>query len=248
MRMLLNAKEPVNLAGRLAQAFSPDGSTGDGARVPRSLKPTVLPERWTPPRRRVSFGMIGGFACVLAAAFVVGRQFAVQESGSPSGPVAQPDRGVGSQPPAVVALPAPAPAVNERTISMPLDDRLVNVPPQQQSVRFEWPAPTPALEPVLAGRQLDAGEIGSLLTRGEQFVAKGDLAAARSLFERAAEAGDARAAFALAETYDPIVLQRRGEQGFAHDIAVARTWYERAREFGSSEASERLQMLASEEK
>jgi TPR repeat protein len=79
-------------------------------------------------------------------------------------------------------------------------------------------------------------------------VAKGDLAAARSLFESAAEAGDARAAFALAETYDPIMLLRRGERGFAPDVAVARSWYERAQEYGSSEASQRLQMLASLDK
>jgi len=91
-------------------------------------------------------------------------------------------------------------------------------------------------------------EQASLLKRGEQFVAKGDLAAARSLFERAAEMRDARAAFALAETYDPIMLRRWGEQGFAPDIAMARTWYERAREFGSSEASQRLLMLASQDK
>ncbi len=242
MRMLLNAKGPVGLgAGRLAQAPSLDaGSTIGGVRVPLSLEPAVLPQRWTPPRRRVSFGMIGGFACVMAAAFVVGRQLAMQESGSSRSPVAQPNR---------VVAPQPAvPAVIERTMSIPFDDRQVDVPPQQQPMRFEWAAPRTVPEPAAAGRQLDADEIASLLKRGEQFVAKGDLAAARSLFERSAEAGDARAAFALAETYDPLALLRRGEQGFASDIALARSWYERAREFGSREASQRLQMLASQDK
>jgi hypothetical protein len=115
-----------------------------------------------------------------------------------------------------------------------------------KSMRLEWAAPRTVPEPAIAG--LDAGEIASLLKRGEQFVAKGDLAAARSLFEPAAEAGDAQAAFALAETYDPIVLRRRGEQGFAPDISAARAWYERARQLGSSKASQRLQMLASQDK
>ena len=49
----------------------------------------------------------------------------------------------------------------------------------------------------------------------------------------------------LAGTYDPIVLEKLGIQGFASDIAAARTWYERAKEFGSAEAMRRLEMLAS---
>jgi hypothetical protein len=123
-----------------------------------------------------------------------------------------------------------------------------NTVADRKSMRLEWAAPRTVPEPAVAERRLGADAIASLLKRGQQFLTKGDLAAARSLFERAAEAGDAQAAFALAETYDPIVLQRRGEQGFAPDISAARTWYERAREFGSSEASQRLQMLASQDK
>jgi hypothetical protein len=202
------------------------------------------------------FGRFAG-ACVIAAAvaFVVGRQLAVQELAVQepsirSGPIAEPIPVVASHP--------PAPPVIERTISIPRDrqvpdrqvpDRQAKVPaPQlvaaQTAPLSEWAAPGTVPEPALAERRLDANEITSLLKRGEQFVAQRDLAAARSLFERAAEAGDARAAFALAETYDPIALQRWGEQGFASDIAMARAWYERAREFGSGEASLRLQMLA----
>jgi TPR repeat protein len=118
----------------------------------------------------------------------------------------------------------------------------------RKSLRLEWAAPRTAQVPASAGRRLDSNEIASLLKRGEQFVTKGDLAAARSLFQRAAEAADARAAFALAETYDPISLQRRGEQGLAPDVGMARAWYERAQELGSSEATQRLQMLASQDK
>lgn len=115
----------------------------------------------------------------------------------------------------------------------------------RRTLRVEWAARTPS-QPSFVGRRLDAGEVTALLKRGGQFAAKGDLAAARLLFQRAAEAGDPRAAFALAETYDPIALQRWGEHGFAPDIAMARTWYERAKEFGSSEAAQRLQTLASQ--
>ena len=88
-------------------------------------------------------------------------------------------------------------------------------------------------------------EIADLVRRGEAFIVTGDLAAARLLLQRAAEAGDARAALTLAGTYDPIVLEKLGLMGFASDIGKARSWYERAREFGSAEAPRRLEMLAS---
>ena len=94
-------------------------------------------------------------------------------------------------------------------------------------------------------RQLEREEIADLMRRGEAFIATGDLASARLVLQRAAEGGDARAALTLAGTYDPIVLEKLGIQGFASDIAAARTWYERAKEFGSAEAPRRLEMLAS---
>ena len=94
-------------------------------------------------------------------------------------------------------------------------------------------------------RQLERDEIADLMRRGESFIATGDLASARLVLQRAAEGGDPRAALTLAGTYDPIVLEKLGIQGFGSDIAAARTWYERAKEFGSAEAPRRLEMLAS---
>jgi TPR repeat protein len=49
------------------------------------------------------------------------------------------------------------------------------------------------------------------------------------------------AAFALAETYDPLVLAKGG---VPPDVVVARAWYEKARDLGSTTASERLERLA----
>ena len=114
------------------------------------------------------------------------------------------------------------------------------------------PQASPVAQPAAAGpaksfpiRQLDREEIADLMRRGEAFIAAGDLASARLVLQRAAEGGDPRAALTLAGTYDPIVLEKLGIQGFASDIAAARTWYERAKEFGSAEAMRRLEMLAS---
>jgi hypothetical protein len=55
-------------------------------------------------------------------------------------------------------------------------------------------------------RGLKPDQITELIERGAEFVGVGDLNSARLLFERAAEARDPKAAFALAATYDPIVL------------------------------------------
>ena len=65
------------------------------------------------------------------------------------------------------------------------------------------------------------------------------------LFRSPAEAGDARAAMMLAETYDPAVLTKLGVHGVVSDVAVARSWYEKAKKFGATEATQRLEVLAS---
>jgi TPR repeat protein len=75
-----------------------------------------------------------------------------------------------------------------------------------------------------------------LLKQGEQFVSVGDVAAARVLFERAAEAGDSNAALALGATYDAVVLAKLGVRGIAPDAEKAHYWYQKSREFGSPEA------------
>ena len=117
----------------------------------------------------------------------------------------------------------------------------------RRSLRFEWVAPTTAATEPKANaiRPLDPEEIAALLKRGDELIASGDLGAARLVLRRAAEAGNARAAFALAGTYDPIVLEKRAVHGFVADVAMARNWYEKAREFGSADAPQRLEMLAS---
>ena len=89
-------------------------------------------------------------------------------------------------------------------------------------------------------RRIDPDEVQFLFQRGEEFVAAGDFAAARIVFERAAEAGHARAAFALAAIYDPLVLRRFGIKSLTADLAKARAWYERAGSLGSAEASRRI--------
>jgi len=123
------------------------------------------------------------------------------------------------------------------------DDRAVD----RKLLRLEWSAP-PVQAKGFPIRHLDQEEIADLIKRGDAFIAAGDLASARLVLQRAAEGGDARATMTLAGTYDPIVLEKLGVQGFASDIALARKWYERAKELGSPEALRRLEMLASRDR
>jgi TPR repeat protein len=96
-------------------------------------------------------------------------------------------------------------------------------------------------------RQIDPAEIAAMRRQGELFMANSDVSGARLVFRRAAESGDVAAAFALAETYDPIVLEKSGLiGGIKPDVAMARTWYEKAQELGSTAASERIARLAAQ--
>jgi hypothetical protein len=96
-----------------------------------------------------------------------------------------------------------------------------------------------------AQRQLDREEIAVLLKRGKDLIANGDLAAARLVLQRAADANDVEATLALAATYDPFVLRELRVYSFPADAEMARVWYEKARELGLSAASRRLEMLSS---
>jgi hypothetical protein len=93
-------------------------------------------------------------------------------------------------------------------------------------------------------RHLDREEVVNLLKRGQLALDNGDIAAARLLLRRAAEAGDAPAAMALAATFDPRVLRQLGVLGSNADVEKARSWYQKAAEMGSAEASQRLLLLA----
>jgi TPR repeat protein len=90
---------------------------------------------------------------------------------------------------------------------------------------------------------LESDEIAMLLKRGKDAFSTGDLAAARLLLRRAAEAGSAEAALALGATFDPLIIRRLGAIGAAPDAAQARQWYQKAVALGSPTASQPLAQL-----
>lgn len=77
--------------------------------------------------------------------------------------------------------------------------------------------------------KLSAADIASFVARGNALLARGDIASARLFFERAADAGDSRAALGMAESYDPATLSAAGVQGVKGDPAKADFWYGQAR-------------------
>jgi hypothetical protein len=105
----------------------------------------------------------------------------------------------------------------------------------------------PSTQPLAAtqgpARLIDQEELANLLKRGHYFLSIGDIAPARLLLERAADAHDASAAFDLAGTYDPAVLTRSHVSGIAPDLAMVRMWYKKALELGHSEAKQRFAQL-----
>lgn len=125
----------------------------------------------------------------------------------------------------------------------------------QSALQAQAPAPVPAAvaappepppppaKPLPPTRTLDADTLAGLMARARSLMTVGDIAAARLLLERAANAQDATAAFVLAQTYDPAVLGTKDTRSITADAAAARDWYRKAAQLGSAEAQQRLTQL-----
>jgi DnaJ domain len=102
------------------------------------------------------------------------------------------------------------------------------------SLHREWlPKPTgPEIPIVSSESQLDQKKIKLLVGHGQKLLSEGDLGTARVLWQRAANAGDVRAALALNATYDPIMLSILQAHGVLIEDFLAPDWYNRI-EFGS---------------
>jgi hypothetical protein len=101
--------------------------------------------------------------------------------------------------------------------------------------------PPPAM--AKASRSADQAALKDLLDRSGQLLARGDVVAARTLYERAADMGSGAAALALGSTYDPSRLWSLGVFGMVGNKERARQWYARAEQLGHPEAKERLRAL-----
>ncbi|MBR0696602.1 hypothetical protein [Bradyrhizobium lablabi] len=108
---------------------------------------------------------------------------------------------------------------------------------------------TQAVEPVASEQTAavvsqDGPEVARLIARARALLGQGNISAARTVLERAAEMGSALASFTLAETYDPIILSKWGTYGTRGDAAKARELYAKAHAAGGiQEAKDRFEAL-----
>jgi hypothetical protein len=232
----------VELRARLA-------STRDG--IPR-LEAPVFADPASP-------GLLRLVGFVLAAAAVAGVTGYVVGAFTPSAPSTGPESASSRatiEPASLASGPNPAvtqrdpelPAAQTATIDLaPADARRAaqHLPATGLPATGPRAALPAAASSLRSASDSDASEIAAKMKIGADLMANGDVAAARMMFERAAEAGEAAAAFALAETYDPLVLRTLRLRGaIAPDPALARRWYEKARDLGSSAAPERIARLS----
>ena len=147
-------------------------------------------------------------------------------------------------PPAAVATKpllasvAPLPAIGSSAVSSP-PAAMPSQPPAAPST-----SPAAATGPADArAPQVDDSEIVAMIKRGKALLMSGDIASARLLLRRAADAGNAEAALALGATFDPLIIRRLGAIGMRPDIAQAKQWYQRAAELGSASAESQLAKL-----
>jgi hypothetical protein len=105
-----------------------------------------------------------------------------------------------------------------------------------------WIAVPPPQMPQAAGK-VDQAALKEMLQRGDRLLSRGDIVAARTVYERAAELGSAQAALALGATYDQSRLWSFGVFGMVGNKERARQWYGRAEQLGHADAKDRLRAL-----
>jgi len=226
------ARAMLEPKGTPEPANSPDRSEpaafNSAAATIKQPPPAQMPVTREPTPRQTVWDLVRQRRLADQRAILVNQTVMPELKGTPE-PANSPDRSepasfssaaatIKQPPPAQMPVPAPVVATRE--------------PTPQQTV------------PDFVTRHLDADELASMLRRADDLIKSGDLSSARLLLRRVAEAGDARAAFTLAGTFDPNVLKVLGLQDGAPDIALARLWYERAAQLGSGAAPRRLQQLA----
>jgi TPR repeat protein len=106
-----------------------------------------------------------------------------------------------------------------------------------------WIAVPPPASPDAAAPKMNAAVVKDLVAKGDRLLEKGDIVAARTMYQRAAEMGSGSAALTLGATYDPTRLWSLGALGMVGNKERARQWYARASELGNPDAKAWLMAL-----
>ena len=147
-------------------------------------------------------------------------------------------------------MPAPteAPTIDSKDDASRLSRVLASRAPTDTSAvppNAAVPAPNSRAATALArpASGLSDPQTTELLDHGDSLLRNGDVASARLFYERAADAGDGRAALRLGATFDPAFLSRLGLGTLQANPAEARSWYSRAHDLGAVDANSRLNSL-----
>jgi hypothetical protein len=174
------------------------------------------------------------------------------ESVNPSSPEGSSANNVRKE--AVTSAPVPVPAApsdNEKsepaTVAAPVartppsPANFSAIPPSRQileMVRNSSP-PVARRDPAPATTDL----VNTLIERGDAMLALHDIGSARLLYERAAKAGNSRAATGVGKTYDPNYLRMEDVVGLQPNRSEAVAWYQKAAALGDPEAEVLLRRL-----
>jgi hypothetical protein len=173
-----------------------------------------------------------------AAQPTAAQQSIPQPSNPPPAPVVQ--LASAGPAPAVETAPEIAAAAVPAKIAPTRDDIAIALKAAHQSQKETEPPSPVVAAPV---RRLEADELAALMKRARGLIDIGDIAPARLLLERAADAQEASAALLLAQTYDPAVLGTPDMRSITPDPALAREWYQKAAKLGSLDAKQRLAQM-----
>jgi hypothetical protein len=237
----------------------PHGDETSDFRLPRSLEPERMAP---PPSRSRRHGLRASLTFLIASILAVPSGYYLWTAYSSSS--SQPLRGPQMASVAIKGDASPS-SIGQRELARATaqdGNRAILIPREESSDHPEILQPPSSfesepeamLQPIApreqampsskASRVLDPDEIGLLMKQGQQLIAAGDVATARTVLQRAADAGDADAAMALGGTYDPNVLARLGVVGVSAEAEKARSWYQRAETLGLPDARRRLDLLA----
>ncbi len=121
--------------------------------------------------------------------------------------------------------------------ALPVDAVKGNPPPLPSRAEVRNTLPTASMHVVQAKLPPDASDI-AMLARGNDFLERGDITAARLIFRYLISRGDLPEAYAgLARTYDPIFLNQKNVIGVSGDSEKAREFYEKAASLGGNEST-----------
>lgn len=153
--------------------------------------------------------------------------------------ISAPQSGAGQSAPAIQST-ADAQTLPRTTRGAPTRDEIAAAFKAAHQSRTEIRQPSAAAP---LARSIDADELAALMKRAKGLIAIGDIAAARLLLERAADAQEPSAALLLAQTYDPAVLGKPDARSITPDPVTARGWYQNAARLGSQDAQRRLDQM-----